>query len=74
LNLVVTHFLFDAVDLLEVLFDLLKRFDLPFYFWDLTADFCLLVPPTNLFYVCDNFGINQIHRQIYPTDFGILLY
>ena len=74
LNLVVTHLLFDAVDLPEVLFDLLKRFDLPLDLRDLTADLCLLVSLASLFYFRDYFRIDQIHGQIYLTDFWIFLY
>lgn len=74
LNLVVTHLLFYGVDLPEVLFDLLKRFDLPLDFGDLTANLCLLVSLANLFYVSDDFGIDQIHGQIYLADLWIFLY
>lgn len=71
LDFVVAHLLFYAVDLLEVLLDLLKRFDLPFDFGNLTLDFSPLVALTDFFNFCDCFRVYKIHVQFYLADVGI---
>jgi hypothetical protein len=74
LDFVFTHLLLDAVDLPEVLFDLLKSLNFPKDLRYLTANLCFLISFTDLLYFCDEFRIDQIHRQIYLTDIYVFLY
>ena len=74
LDFVFAHLLLDAVDLPEVLFDLLKSLNFPKDLRYLTANLCFLISFTDLLYFCDEFRIDQIHRQIYLTDIYVFLY